>query len=321
MEKSRLKIQTKNEEVIWLRAEEVEMLEQVWTHRTMQAKSIHAIYQATSHTLRNSNAISNRLTRLVELEFLIRFTKDVSVTRARVPRYYYRLGKKGLWLLAEQKRLVLNNRTRKDYHLFKNSPIPSKHTDAMSILANQIYLSCWNEIPGLTHRKGVAGKLISSTRDKKLIRENGVEPDWIFQVDNRLLCIELDTGSQEHVAIRKKFGRYYRLQKVLQKEGYQLAILFAVPDDSIDVVQKNKRKDRSVRVEGLNQLYVDYITTPVPFLQGKVEYRELKKVYALPTREAVSFAHQLLKLPEWRDDLLLNDLKSITETQTKGEER
>ena len=315
MLKNRIKIQIKKHGTIWIRSEEIEVFEQIWTHRTMQAKSIHNLYQELSQTLRNSNAISNRLTKLVELDFLIRITKDVSVTRARVPRYYYRLGKRGLRLLAAQNRIVLDAWTRKEYQVFKHGPIPSNHTDAISILATRIYLKCRSEIPHLNQRKGISIHPLLSTKETKIIKEEGVEPDWIFQVDNRLLCIELDTGFQEHAAIRKKFGGYVRLQQKLQKEGFQLTLLFAVLDSSIDVVQKNKPKNRNSRVEKLNNLYRDYIATPLPSLLGRVEYQDLKRVYALPCAEATFFCRNLLKLPDWSEDLELHRLKRLIETE------
>lgn len=319
MTEQRIKVYTKNWKFIWLREEEVKLLEQIWIHRTMQAKSVHSFYEVTSKTLRNSNAISNRLTKLVEHGLLIRLTKDVSLTRARVPRYYYRLGKIGLRLLAEHQRIQLDDVTRKDYRSFRNSPVPSVHTDAMSILANRIYLDCRYDIPGMVHRRGVTGKIISRSGDEKLIREHKVIPDWIFQVDNRLLCIEMDTGSQEYVKIKGKFIRYNALQKVLQKQGYQIVVLFAVLDDSIDVVQKNKRTERNIRVENLNHLYAEYIENWTPDPYRLTAKPELKWVYAVGAQEALAYSKHLLSLSEWNNDQALLDFASFRKTQgSKG---
>ncbi|WP_282020864.1 replication-relaxation family protein [Planomicrobium okeanokoites] len=317
MSEKRIKVYTKNWKFIWIRAEELELLEQVWIHRTMQAKSVHSFYERTSKTLRNSNAISNRLTKLVEEGLLIRLTKDVSLTRAKVLRYYYRLGKPGLRLLAEQQKIELDEVTRQDYRSFLNSPVPSVHTDAMSILANQIYLNCRFEIPGMTHRRGVTGKIISRSGDGKLIRENGVIPDWIFQVDNRLLCIEMDTGSQEYKKIKEKFNGYNALHQVLKEQDYQIAVLFAVLDDSIDVVKKNKRKDRNVRVQNLNELFAEYLTTSTTSSNRLADDSRLKRVYAVSAQAAIEVGKHMLSLPEWKDDQPFHNapLKSTQESR------
>lgn len=320
MGEQRFKVYTKNWKFIWLREEELELLEQIWIHRTMQAKSVHSFYEATSKTLRNSNAISNRLTKLVNQGLLIRLTKDVSLTRARVPRYYYRLGKFGLRLLAEHQKIQLDDVTRQDYRSFRNSPVPSVHTDAMSILANQIYLDCRYEIPGMVHRRGVTGKIISRSGDGKLIRENGVIPDWIFQVDNRLLCIEMDTGSQEYKKIINKFVRYNALHEVLLKQGYQLCVLFAVLDDSLDVVQKNKRMERNRRVENLNRLFAEYLKTWPTDRYRLAAKPELKRIYAVSAQGALEYSRYLLSLTEWNDEQLLPYLVSRKSLQEREEE-
>lgn len=311
MAEQRFKVYTKKWKFIWLREEELELLEQIWIHRTMQAKSVHSFYEGTSKTLRNSNAISNRLTKLVEQGLLIRLTKDVSLTRARVPRYYYRLGKIGLRLLAEHQKIQLDDFSRRDYRSFRNSPVPSVHTDAMSILANRIYLNCRYEIPGMVHLRGVTGKIISRSGDEKLIREYGVIPDWIFQVDKHLLCMEMDTGSQEHLKIEEKFVGYNALHRVLLKQGYQLVVLFAVLDNSVDVVQKNKRTQRNVRVENLNHLYTEYVKNWTTDRYKLAVKPELKHVYAVSAQAAPEFSKDLLSLTEWNDERLFHDFMSI----------
>lgn len=320
MSEKRFKVHTKNWKFMWIRKEELELFEQIWIHRTMQAKSVHLFYEETSKTLRNSNAISNRLSKLVEQGLLIRLTKDVSLTRARVPRYYYRLGKRGLRLLAEQQKIELDEVTRQDYRSFLNSPVPSVHTDAMSILANQIYLDCRFEIPDMTHRRGVTGKIISRSGDGKLIRENGAIPDWIFQVDNRLLCIEMDTGSQEYKKIKEKFTGYNALHQVLKEQGYQIAVLFAVLDDSIDVVKKNKRKDRDGRTQNLNELFGEYLTTTKSSSNQLADDPRLKRVYAVSAQAAIEVGKHMLSLTEWKDDQPFQNFVSVRSTQESREE-
>lgn len=316
-----MKVPIRNQKFLWIKKEEVELFEQILLHRTMYSKSVHLFYRKSSETLQSTNAISNRLTKLVEYEFLIRLTKDVSVTRARVPRYYYRLGRRGLRLLAEQKKVILNNQMRKDFRLFKNSPVPSNHTDAMSILANQIYLFCREEHAGIAHSRGVTMKIFDGQGREQLIRKEGVVPDWVFQNKNRILCIELDTGSQEYQVIERKFAKYQALHRELSNEGYQITVLFAVLDESIDIVQKNKRQERSGRVSGLNRLFENYISQPIS--EGRQHHLLwLKRVYTVPAKKAPAFVSHLFGKPQWDDSMPMEKIMpSLTDKSTEeGEE-
>ncbi|MFB5089509.1 replication-relaxation family protein [Psychrobacillus sp. PGGUH221] len=248
--------QVGKENSIVLKDSEISLLEQLMIHRIMHSKSIHLFLSQLAGKKLNSNAISNRLRRLVEAKILERVTLNISVTRAHVPRYYYKLGLRAYRCLVSLKRI---ENTKENFNIFKvsrKSEVPRLHTDAMSILANQIYLhSISKSYVNFTHMRGVEGVIVTSEGQELGIRGlNYAIPDWIFLQEKHFIFVELDTGSQEQKMIREKIDNYESLNKIfLEKNGYTMSLVFAVLDNSIDVVQKNKKQNRSKRVASLKQ--------------------------------------------------------------------
>lgn len=244
---------TKEQKVV-IKEYELELLEQIWIHRTMQAKSIHLFIQERAGRKLNSNSISNRLHRFVEARILIKMTENVSLTRAKVPKYYYKLGIKGYRILTKLEKLEQGKESFNIYKKSRSSSIPNIHSDAMSILANKIYLECTKglEPNSFQHLRGVEGSIIKKNGKIKWIKEFGlVIPDWLFLKDGHLIFIEMDTGSQNQKTILKKIIFYSKLKRILLDEGYTISLVFAVLDESIDVVQKNKAENRTKRVASL----------------------------------------------------------------------
>ena len=151
-------------------------------HRIMHSKSIHLFLSQSAGKTLNSNAISNRLRRLVEAKLLDRVTVNISVTRAEVPRYYYKLGLRAYRCLVSTKHIENTKENFKIFRASRKTGLPSLHTDAISILANQIYLECVSKsIVDFTHMRGVEGVIVTPKGEEIGIRDlNLAIPDWIF---------------------------------------------------------------------------------------------------------------------------------------------
>lgn len=222
----------------------------------MTSKSIHLFIREMSSKPLDKNGISNRLKLLVDEGFLTRQSLDVSVTRARFLRYYYMLGIKGFHVLIYSDFFSDDKESLAIYQNSRDSAIPSIHTDAMSILANQIFLLCQKSIDleSFEHLRGADAFIPTRCGEKqRFVKESKIIPDWIFKSRKQFICIEMDTGSQNLQMITEKVQYYNKLyQKSFHKEsGYALILIFAVLDDSIDVVKSFKKENRSKRVASL----------------------------------------------------------------------
>lgn len=300
----------RNEKSIALKEYEIALLEQIMIHRIMHSKSIHLFLNILAAKKLNSNAISNRLKRLVDAKILDRTTINISLTRAEFPRYYYKIGLRAYRLLVKTNRIEHTKDNFKTFKLSRKSEIPSIHTDAMSILANQIYLECIsNSIYNFTHMRGVEGELV--TKDGRKIGLRGLNlaiPDWIFLQGKEFIFVELDTGSQNQQMIRDKIDKYAKLYgSFLEKNGYTMTIVFAVLDDSIDVVQKNKKKNRAKRVASIKQ----NLSSPI------ISYE--KNIFVVSANRAPYLIKNILRNDNLKESALildwLNNAERIISTQ------
>ena len=239
-----------------LKSYELELLKQISIHRIMHAKSIHHFIQEMTPNPLHSNGISNRLKLLVDEEILSRQFLDVSVTRAPARRYYYMLGRKGFRMLVNSGYFLYDRESVATYRKSRDSEIPSIHTDAMSILANKIFLACQEDSgrETLQHFRGADACIpIWHGEDQRFGMEGNHIPDWVFTNDEQYICIEMDTGSQSLKMITKKVEYYNQLnQRRFNKDSdYKLILVFAVLDDSIVVVKSFKKENRSKRIGSL----------------------------------------------------------------------
>lgn len=296
---------------VQLKFYELELLKQISIHRIMTAKSIHDFIQEMSHKLLSSGGITNRLTLLVREGVLTRQFLDVSVTRAPVLRSYYMLGIRGFHALVNCGYFSDDKESLEIYRKSRNSEIPSTHTDAMSILANRIFLVCQQgtDLESFQHFRG-ADAVIPNTdgEEQRFVKGGKFIPDWVYMNNKQFICIEMDTGSQSLHMITEKIHFYNKLnQKRFNKEnGYSLILIFAVLDNSIGVVKSSKKDNRSKRIGSLKShianLNVDFsgiyvvsarrapqvVKGLISFEQTFVNFEEKKEYWSLLIQKRLS---------------------------------
>lgn len=239
-----------------LKEYEIRLLEQLMIHRILHSKSIHEFIREMAGWDINKNVITNRLHRLLEVKILDRVSTNVSLTSARFPRFYYKLGVYAYRILIVTNRLHNTAENFKRFKLSRKSVVPSLHTDAISKHANQIYLDCLlNANLAVEHYRGAEIKLLNGEKELLDIKTYSVVvPDWVFILKKKVVFLELDTGSQNQQVIKEKVRKYQELiDKHYLPNGYEVTLIFTVLDDSIDVIQKNKIANRDKRVASLKK--------------------------------------------------------------------
>jgi hypothetical protein len=240
---------------ILVKSYELDLLEQILIHRVMHSKSIHDYIQQLSGKPLNSGSISNRLTLFVKSRILKRMKINISLNRADFSRNYYKLDIKGFRCLIESGRFQYEG-FKNRYRLSAASIIPSPHTDAMSILANKIYLECLKNLEpkSFEHARGIeVTKKMAREWVNELKEFPRVIPDWVFEKEKHLICVEMDTGKQNQNIIGDKIKNYIKLFEKISEKGYRISLVFAVLDDSIDIVEKYKKENRIKRVGSLKE--------------------------------------------------------------------
>jgi len=232
-----------------LKPYEVDLLEQIMIHRWMAAKGIHKYIQSHAKRNMNPNSISNRLHVLLESGLIFRKTKNISVTRALVPEYYYRLSVSGYALLVTQHRIT-EQEAKRYYLQVKELELPSTHSAAMSTLANNIvveYRSSYES--SLVHSRSVPQEMIPSSLRNAI-------PDWVFRFGNHLIFIELDTGSQSQKIVSSKVKRYELLKEYFKTKEIQLIVFFAVLDSTVSGVKEPRLNNRKKRVRSIKRTII-----------------------------------------------------------------
>lgn len=245
---------------IILKGEDILVLHQIYIHFSMRAPSIHEIYQMTyTEEERNSNWISNRLTKMVQSGLIERIKEKLSSRGqvAGVVYYHYRLNKRGydvlIWegiLLAEEtERLLVQS---------KQKNVVSFHNRAASYLSNMIFVELYNndKVVDFSHVRGSRHDLLGISKNVIKTNVTGlIVPDWIYENNRHIVAIEVDTGSQRGDAILKKYRHYKKVAEVL---GKTLTVVFAVADTSIMDLSIGKNvsgETRHKRIASLKDLF------------------------------------------------------------------
>ncbi len=246
-----------------LKSYEIDLLEQMMIHRWMAAKGIHKYIQSHAPRKMHPNSISNRLRVFLENGLIFRKTKNISVTRAEVPQYYYRLSRRGYSVLVTENRMTEEEASR-SFRQVKELGIPSTHTLAISTLANNIVVeNRESKCLEFFHSRTLLESLIPPELRGLVI------PDWVFTYRNRIICFELDTGTQYQGVIESKVKRYELLRASLEPRAIHLVVFFAVLDSSVSGIVESKKNDRRRRItsikktisQTLEQGWEDYYVT------------------------------------------------------------
>ena len=234
-----------------LKPEELDLLQELLHHRVMLSRTVHDFIQTRTKNGRHANGISNRLRRLVDAGVLNRLKENVSATRAPVYRYYYKLAKRGLLILVDEGKLTLEE-AEKFYNQIKSRRIPKIHNLATSILVNDIYLKVLKEgIKGYSHSRGVDDTRLNGEEPIPADRKGLVLPDWVFTLNKRTVCLEVDTGTETSRVVEAKVERYIKFAESIQGSGEDLAIVFSVVDPSLNLPTYRFSIDRTKRISSL----------------------------------------------------------------------
>ena len=233
---------------IFLYDEDLFLMKQLLIHQSMRSPSIHDLLQSLSASPRNSNGITNRLGRLCAAGILVQSKAKVLVDGGNLHTYHYRLGSRGVDALVTLG-LLEEEEGERIYQLNTRLIVPNRHTKAASSIANQVYIHCYPKFDthSFAHGRGAAHPLFSNTRN--ILHRNLIVPDWVFEVGNRYVCLELDTGTQRKEPISSKFKRYVQRSEQLLEEGKELIVVFSVADESImgDFSDNRKRRIASLK--------------------------------------------------------------------------
>ena len=239
----------KNSKIV-LKDYELNLLEQIMIHRWMAAKSIHQFIQKSAPKKLHPNSISNRLKKLIDKGILLRRTKNISTTRAVVNQYFYLLTLEAYRVLVERK-FITHREAKRNYRQAMEMGLPSSHDAAMSFLANQIVVKCNvpKRIKGLSHSRGEDNPIVVGDATSQIEIRNLVIPDWVFQLDSHIICLEMDTGSQNQKVIQNKILKYEKLKQILLIKGIKLDVFFTVLDSTVDRFNEGRLDNRSKRVK------------------------------------------------------------------------
>lgn len=256
---------------IVLKGEDLLVLHQLYIHSSMRAPSIHEIYQSTypKDVERNSKWISNRLKKLSEAGLIEQLQERLS-ERGRLQSlvsYHYRLDRRGYEVLIAEG-LVEEDEAKKLMMYSKRKRFPTIHTRATSYLANAIFLKLLDcsQTQGFTHIRG-SRHIYLGVSDESVVKEfkGLIVPDWVFERENVIVAIEVDTGSQRGEIIGKKYKRYVKVAKYYQTLGKQLVVVFAPTDSSVmefAVGREIHKENRDKRINSLKDAFPLHVEWP-----------------------------------------------------------
>lgn len=206
---------TNNMKGLFLSDYELTILQQVFVHRMVEASKVHVLFQVEKPTMK-PNSITNRLAKLVSYKILKRKQSDTKSIRFR--KYYYCIGEVGYEILKQYNSYPMGAYAPKEWR------IPKLHNENSTNAIIEAYrLNRLREKPfNIRYERGSHHELI---RERVSVKD-WVIPDYILQIDNLLMCIEYDMGTEPVSRITEKSEKYAAMYETLQGEGYRLAVLY-----------------------------------------------------------------------------------------------
>lgn len=213
---------------IQLNTEELWLIEYLYEAKVISAQNLHQFYGITSGGKRVGNTVTNRLGRLVAAGILYQLN-DAAIKRVvfRPFNYAYRLGKRGLELIAERGLI-----SQEEFELAKRYShqivMPNSHNNAVNTVFMELYkeLRASNttfDSMNVQNFRGDRHPLIIEVGKGNTIKP--IIPDWVFETDEHIICVEVDSGTQNLGVIRSKYRRYKLLVRQSDKP---IVILFSV---------------------------------------------------------------------------------------------
>jgi len=228
--------------------EDVLLLKQLLIHQSIRSTSIHEFFGSVEGVERNKDGVTNRLNKLSKAGIVKMKTERIRGGNYFV--YHYRMGIRGISVLVANGDITEND-CKRAYETIRKIGIPSFHAIATSIVANRIFVECMDRglMEKVSHSKGTAHELFGSPLSKGQHDSKGVIPDWVFYDDETVVCIEVDTGTQNGGIMTGKYKRYINYGKVLNEIGKKLIVIFSVVDQTVDNKVSDNRDKRVTSIK------------------------------------------------------------------------
>lgn len=221
---------------IYIYEDDLQLIKQVFIHRVIRSASIHEYYGFLSDWSRSRSAISNRIGKLRNAGILILMKQPI--LNHSFDTFYYKLGKRGLEVL-QQLGVLSESDFEKEYAITRQVKLPGQHNTAISLIANKTVITCSANprIQTYEHCRGSNHPDFDGSKGDLI-------PDWVFYTDNRIICLECDTGHQRQHIIQKKYKGYLEKAKEMNAKGITMIVVFTVIDESIDKFFSQNRERR-----------------------------------------------------------------------------
>jgi len=250
---------------IVLKGEDILVLHQISIHSSMRSPSIHELYRMTYKTggkERNSNWISNRLTKMVEAGLIERIEERLGNRgqAAGMKYYHYRLNRRGYEVLVSEG-IIPKEKVESLLTQSKQKKIPNIHSRSASYLANMIFVELFNQDSNnhYSHVRGSRHNYLGIAANALKTEIYGlIVPDWIFEGDDIVVAIENDTGTQRGDIILKKYRHYKKVAEFFQTIGKTLIVVFAVTDITVmdlAIGHDLKGENRHKRIGSLKDVF------------------------------------------------------------------
>lgn len=275
---------------IHLTNDEMRLLEYLFEFKVMPTQNIHFFFNTVAGGKRSGNAITNRLARLVSSGILYQLN-DADPKRKvfRAINYAYRLGFRGFELLRERG-IISEEEMENSKRYARLNNMPTTHNSVVNTLFMELHKILWERNEDIEPMRsqsfrGERHPLIQSVSKGNRIQP--IIPDWIFETEEQIICLELDSGSQAMSVIKNKFARYKLLVRETKKP---IVVVFSVglltEEEGGDILKKEKR------VSSIKELFPE-----------SSEWPEGLDLYVVPTQRTSHILYKFLKSRSYRGRL------------------
>lgn len=128
------------------------------------------------------------------------------------------------------------------------------HNKVASTITNSISIALLKTQIDFRFCRGINHYLLGNDNYTKEIEHRGlIIPDYVFEDDNKIVCIEIDTGTQRTQVISSKIQKYIKQANSKEFRNFDLHIVFVVVDNSISDTYET---DRARRVYSLKSTFL-----------------------------------------------------------------
>lgn len=265
---------------VHLTPEELELLQHLHEFKSIHARNVHKYYEITSNGKRKGNKVTNRLGKLVASGILFQMNdKEPKREIFRPVNYAYRLGVRGIEVLANQGVFSQEDiESKKKYSYLVN--IPTLHNMAINSLFMEVYKLMWErgesfDSLNVRSNRGENHALIDAVSKGRELQP--IIPDWIYETDQRIICIEVDSGSQTLGTIENKIARYNLLANKSQKP---ITVFFSV---GLTNGSDGESRSRDRRVASIKET-----------MKESSEWAEGLEIFATPSNRTPKILYKLI---------------------------